>query len=426
MWAIVTTDRVYARPPTRRSPRRRPRNRRASGTIADVNLLDVLIICALAAAAVSGYRRGASLQLIEYVGLLAGLLAGALLAPRIAGLAASPTVRAVLAVGALLGMAMLGGTVGWLLGSRVWAAARRGPLGRVDAVGGSLVSVAAVLLVVWFVAYNLASGPVPMVSRAIRSSAIVGELEAELPRPPSVLSQARAFLDRFGFPQVFAGLPPLPAGPVRLPAAHGVRAIVGNAAASTVRVEGLACRGEIDEGSGFVIAPHYVMTNAHVVAGVRSPTVEPPTGGRLPATPVLFDPHEDVAILYVPGSNQPPLSFASATLRRGTGGAVLGYPGGGPLAWGAAAVRRELEAVGRDIYGDGLVTRKVYELDAVVRPGNSGGPFVLASGKVGGVVFAASTTDGSVGYALAAADVTGDVARARGATTPVSTGRCIG
>jgi len=38
-----------------------------------------------------------------------------------------------------------------------------------------------------------------------------------LPRPPSVLSQARQFLDRFGFPEVFAGLPPEPAGPVTTP-----------------------------------------------------------------------------------------------------------------------------------------------------------------------------------------------------------------
>jgi S1-C subfamily serine protease len=390
-----------------------------------VNLLDILILVAIAAAAVSGYRRGASLQLFEYLGLFLGLLAGALLAPRIAGLAASPTMRALLAIGALLGIAMLGGTVGWLLGSRVWAAARRGSLGRVDALGGSLVSIAAVLLVVWFVAYNLATGPLPVVSRAIRSSAIVGELETTLPRPPSILSQARAFLDRFGFPQVFAGLPPLPAGPVRLPAAARVRAIVGGAAASTVRIEGAACRGEIEEGSGFVVAPHYVMTNAHVVAGVRSPTIEPPAGGRLAAVPVLFDPRVDVAILYVSASTPSALSFAGAALPRGTGGVVMGYPGGGPFASGAAAVRRELNAVGRDIYGSGIVSRKVYELQAVVRPGNSGGPFVLASGKVGGVVFAASTTEPSVGYALAAGDVRGDVTRAQGRTTRVSTGRCI-
>src|SRR5262249_30227834 len=159
--------------------------------------------------------------------------------------------------------------------------------------------------------------------------------------------------------------------------------------------------------------------------GVRSPTVEPPSGGQLPAIPVVFDPHVDVAILYVPGTTQQALSFAAGSLRRGTGGAVIGYPGGGPLASGPAAVRRELNAVGRDIYGNRIVTRKVYELQAVVRPGNSGGPFVLTTGKVGGVVFAASTTDSSVGYALAAGDVQPDLARSRGRTSPISTGHCI-
>ena len=157
---MVTTG-ASLRPAPLALPANLARSRAASGTIALVNLLDVLILIAIAAAAVSGYRRGASLQLFEYAGLVLGLLGGALLAPRIAGLATSPTMRAFLAIAALLGLAMIGGTLGWLLGSRVWAAARRGPLGRVDALGGSLVSVVALLLVVWFVAYNLANGPLP-------------------------------------------------------------------------------------------------------------------------------------------------------------------------------------------------------------------------------------------------------------------------
>src|SRR5205823_1752735 len=105
----------------------------------------------------------------------------------------------------------------------------------------------------------------------IQSSAIVRALEETLPRPPSVLSEARGLLDRFGFPQVFADLPPLPAGPVHTPGGPVVHAIVAKAAASTVRIEGHACRNLIEEGSGFVVAPGYVVTNAHVVAGVRSP-----------------------------------------------------------------------------------------------------------------------------------------------------------
>jgi len=104
---------------------------------------------------------------------------------------------------------------------------------------------------------------------------------------------------------------------------------------------------------------------------------------------------------------------------------VLGYPGGGDLAGSSAAVRRTLFAVGRDIYGQAVVRRQVYELQTEVRPGNSGGPFVTTDGDVAGVVFAASTTDDDVGYALTAAEAEPEISRARGRTAPVSTGPCI-
>src|SRR5206468_6669497 len=141
-------------------------------------------------------------------------------------------------------------------GRRIWAGRRRGALARLDSVAGSILSIAVILFAVWFLAYNLVSGPVPAVSRAIRSSAIVRSLDESLPRPPSLLSQTRGLLDRFGFPQVFADLPPLPAGPVGVPSGPAVRAISQQAAGSTVRIEGRACDA-IEEGSGFVVAPGY-------------------------------------------------------------------------------------------------------------------------------------------------------------------------
>src|SRR5439155_1538123 len=82
-----------------------------------------------------------------------------------------------------------------------------------------------------------------------------------------------------------------------------------------------------------------------------------------------------------------------AAARRGAGGAVLGYPGGGGFAAGPAAVLREFAAVGRDIYGRSLTHRNVYQLQATIKQGNSGGPFVRRDGTVLGVVFAASTSD---------------------------------
>ena len=120
----------------------------------------------------------------------------------------------------------------------------------------------------------------------------------------------------------------------------------------------------------------------------------------------------------------PALVLHRGSLDRGSKGAVLGYPGGGPFDAGGAAIRREMSAEGRDVYGRSTVTRDVYELQANVRPGNSGGPFVLSSGEVAGIVFAASTTEQDVGYALTADQVAPDIHEGVGRTAPVSTQGC--
>ena len=89
-----------------------------------------------------------------------------------------------------------------------------------------------------------------------------------------------------------------------------------------------------------------------------------------------------------------------------------------------AAVNDEYEASGRDIYGRSLVTRSIYELRSPVRQGDSGGPFVLPSGDVAGVIFAAATTDGDVGYALTGPEVSDEVTRGSNSSEAVDTGSC--
>ena len=93
---------------------------------------------------------------------------------------------------------------------------------------------------------------------------------------------------------------------------------------------------------------------------------------------------------------------------------------------GTAAVRRDIQAIGRDIYGRSVVQRDVYELQAVIRPGNSGGPFVLFDGDVAGLVFAASTAESNVGYALTTPQIIPLVQQAKGRTGRVSTDGCTG
>ena len=390
-----------------------------------MNVLDVVVIALLVLSVVTGFRRGAALQIVTYTGLLLGLLGGALLAPVLARLATDPFGQSVIALTTLLVAAAVGDALGWLIGRRVWLAARRSALDPVDSAAGSVVAGIAALLVVWFLGFNLSNGPFPAMSRQIRGSAIVRALDTVLPRPPSLLAQVRGFLNRFGFPEVFADLPPIPAGPVEGP----TRGQVGRAFAagrdSTVKITGVACE-RIQEGSGFVIEPGYVVTNAHVVAGVGSPEVQQPHEGEaFPATTVLFDDDLDIAVLRVDGSPGPDLDLLPEPLDRGAVGAVLGYPGGGPLRGEPAAVRQPLRPLGRDIYNDDEVRRDLYELQATVRPGNSGGPFVTPDGDVAGVVFAASTADEGLGYALTAEQVAPSIEQGVGATRPVGTGPCI-
>jgi S1-C subfamily serine protease len=252
-------------------------------------------------------------------------------------------------------------------------------------------------------------------------SVIVRTLVAELPPAPSVFTRLYSLIAATPFPRVFTGLEPVPAGPVPVPGGAVVQGAVRNAGNSVVRIVGVGCGG-VQEGSGFVVGTNLVLTNAHVVAGIASPEVQDASGGHR-STPVLFDPELDVAILRTTNLHDVTLPLLAEDVSRGQGGAVLGYPGGGRFDAEAGAVLSKFIATGRDIYGRNVTRRDVYQLQALIRQGNSGGPFVRQDGWVMGVVFAASTTDKNVGYALTSADVIPRVNQAK-SSGPVSTGAC--
>ena len=389
-----------------------------------MNLLDVVILLLVGLSIVAGFRRGAALQVVTYTGLVVGLVAGALLGPSVARLGDDPFLQAALALGTLLALAALGDALGWAIGRHVWAAARRSRLDPIDAGAGSVVAGAATLLVTWFLAFNLVQGPFPAVSEQIRTSAIVRGLDALLPRPPTLIAQIRSFLDRFGFPEVFVGLPPAPAGPVDPPSAAEARQAFLAADQSTFRIVGAAC-GRIQEGSGFLVEGGHVVTNAHVIAGVTTPRVQSQEGGEFVGTVVAFDSARDIAVLRLDSSPAEELTLATDAADRGSAGAVVGYPEGGDLTGVRAAVRRALSAVGRDIYSRNTVERDIYELQTRVVPGNSGGPFVTEDGTVAGVVFAASSSNQGIGYALTMEELRPVLDRARGRSGSVGTGSCL-
>jgi S1-C subfamily serine protease len=164
------------------------------------------------------------------------------------------------------------------------------------------------------------------------------------------------------------------------------------------------------------------MTNAHVVAGVDKPVVLVGESEK-PAQVVYYDSKTDVAVLAVDGVRGPFLRFDRDGKPR-QAGAVLGYPQDGPYNVQAARIRGDQRLRSPDIYGNGSVIREVFSLRALVRPGNSGGPLVSSAGRVLGVIFAASVSDGDTGYALTAEQVSDAAAQGLTRSNTVSTGDC--
>jgi S1-C subfamily serine protease len=387
-----------------------------------VTLVDLAIIIVVVLAAIHGVTQGAALQVLSFGGFWLGLLIGAALAPVFSGLVKqSSFASAFISLVSFLGLALVGGAAGRYLGTHAWGALRRLQLGVFDSSLGAVVAAVAALAAVWLVALLLSAGPTRNVSRAVHKSVIVRTLINHLPPAPSVFSRLQTFIQGTPFPRVFEGLEPIPAGPIKVPGNAVVQGAVASDGRSTVRVRGYGCGG-VQTGSGFVAAQGLVVTNAHVVAGIASPLIDDVNGTHR-ATTVLFDPQTDVAVLHTSGLAGPVLQMLPTDAPRGTGGAILGYPGGGRFDAKAAAVLRRFSAIGRDIYGQGLTRRDVYQLQAQVRQGNSGGPFARSDGVVLGVVFAASTTDSGIGYALTSTEIRPKVEQAK-TSRPTTTGAC--
>jgi S1-C subfamily serine protease len=387
-----------------------------------VNWVDVVIIVLLIAAIGNGLLSGALTQAFSLGGLALGVFLGADLAPTFTRIATDPNTKAAAALLCVFGTAGLFAGVGRVVGSFAARRLRATPLRSIDAGLGVVTAVVVTLLVAWLVGSMLANDPTRPLATEIQRSAILRFLDRHLPPAPPVVARIQRLIDAGGLPQVFAQLEPHSAPTLALPASPLVQAAFAHAAASTLKIEGVAC-SRIQEGSGFVVAPGLVVTNAHVLAGMRQPFILV-NGVRTSAVPVLFDPNLDIAVMRDPSLNEPSLPLAPTTFPRGTTAAVVGYPGGGPITAHAAVVLTELRAIGRNIYGTATTQRNIYEIESIVRPGNSGGPLIEPDGTVIGVVFARSSLNNDIGYALTSPAVRTQTLRAESLDTPTPTGPC--
>jgi S1-C subfamily serine protease len=391
-----------------------------------VNAFDLAVLVLFVAAVLIGLNSGAIPQLAGLLGAFGGGVLAIVALPALEGPleGLEAPIRAFAVLAGMLFLVGIGEAIGSALGQSVAMRLRGGVLGTLDRIFGGVVGGAQALLIVWLIGGLLAAGPMRGLAVQAQTSLVVRGLSAILPAPTEIAAELGRLLDDTGLPDLFVGLEPLPAAPVDVPNDPTARAIAAAAQSSTVKVTAATCEF-ISTGTGFVIARGYVVTNAHVVAGASTVRVLTVAGELDDAIPVFDDPELDVALLWVPRLDAPALRFAATDPDRGATGATLGFPHGGPLTIAPAAVGGAYVATGRDIYGDRKVSRRILELRAQVDQGDSGGPFILTDGTVGGVVFAEARTNDEVGYALTPTSVATAVQPRIGRTGPVPTGACI-
>lgn len=388
--------------------------------------LDIAVIGVALIAAISGWRSGALGSLMSFVGVVLGAIAGVMLAPHIVSHVHSSRGKLFAALFLILALVVIGEIAGVVLGRAVRGSIRSGPFRAVDSVIGVALQLVVVLVAAWLLGSPLTSSNQQNLANAARGSKVITEVDKYAPDwLRSVPKRMSALLSTSGLPEVLdpAGGTPIQAvDPPDGSLADGL--VVAKSRPSVVKIRGVAtaCQ-KVLEGTGFVIAPNRVMSNAHVVAGSDSVSVEA-EGKKYDATVVSYDPNADISILNVPDLPQEPLVFAQEPAKTGTDAVVLGYPGGGDFVATPARVREIIELSGPDIYKTTTVNREVYTIRGLVQQGNSGGPMINRAGQVIGVVFGAAVDDNDTGFVMTTDEVSRQLAKI-GNTAKVPTGACV-
>jgi S1-C subfamily serine protease len=368
-----------------------------------VNALDAAIIVAIVVAAVGGYRLGFVARALSWAGLALALVVAIRLIPDLmtALAGATPRGRLVAVLAFVIGLGLLGQALGLAVGA---LAHNRLPLGnavqRSDRIAGAAVGAFGVVVFVWLLLPALTSAP-GWPARAAQGSEIASTIEQVAPDPPASLRELGRMVAEAPSPEVFSGGdgPGEVGAPPDLLLSPDADARVRNA---VVRVEGQAC-DQIQDGTGFVVGPGLVVTNAHVVAGERATDVFAPGGGKHRAKVIRFDPRRDLAVLLVEDLGLAPLILGEG--ETGDVGAVYGHPGGGTLEVSPARIAEQIDARGTDIYRTTATSRDVFVLATDLAPGDSGAPLVDTEGRVVGVAFAIDPGRESTAYALTDAEL---------------------
>ncbi|QGK68391.1 MarP family serine protease [Allosaccharopolyspora coralli] len=394
-----------------------------------MNWVDLLVVLLALLGAVSGARNGMVTALFAFLGVFAGAVVGLKLAPLLLERLDGNAAKIGFGVGIVVLLVGLGETLGMWAGRELRDRISSPQLAGVDNGLGALVQGLAVLIVAWLVALPFTSATaIPGLASSITRSSVLGAVDSVMPTAAKQLpDELRRLLGVSGFPLALEPFSQTPVAEINPPdTALANSQVVQDVRSSVVKVRGRApsC-GRALEGTGFVVAPNRVMTNAHVVAGTDEVAIEIGRG-QLDAEVVMFDPATDLAVLSVPDLTAESMDFAPEPATPADDVIALGYPLDGPYTASPGRVRERIDLRGPDIYDANTVVRDVYTVRGKVQSGNSGGPLIEPDGDVVGVVFGAAVDDPDTGFVLTAEEVADEVAEAPTLTEPVSTGTCTG
>lgn len=392
--------------------------------------VDVIVLALAVLAAASGYRAGAAASALAFFGVVVGVVAGILLVPHVVTRIDEPRLRLLVALLLLVGLVIIGEVSGMVIGRAARSGLHSLRLRRVDSWVGSVLQFVAILFAAWLVAIPIRGSSQTQLADAVDGSQVVGAVDKIAPDWMRGLPEDfTALIDSSGLKQVISPFGETEVVNVDEPdqsldSAAAVRAV----RPSVVKILSVAhdC-GQALEGSGFVISPERVMTNAHVVAGTDEVSISTPNGTEYDAKVVWYNARNDVAVLDVPGLRARALQFSTMPAVTGDDAIVLGYPEDGPFTITPVRVRNTVNLVGPDIYqSPNKVKRQVYTVRGNIRSGNSGGPMIAPDGTVLGVVFGASeNVADDTGFVLTAEQVAADVEASEKRTAETGTKACL-
>ena len=193
------------------------------------------------------------------------------------------------------------------------------------------------------------------------------------------------------------GTAPAHASPLTPPPPQDALAAVGQVGPTIVDIDTkLGYQSAVGAGTGIVIGPSTVLTNNHVIAGATELTVRSIGNGQtFPGTVIGFDRSHDIAVVQLAGGGLQPANIGNSdTVTVGQPIVSMGNAGG--VGGAPSAVDGRVVALNQTVSASDALTGStetldgLIQVDAGIRPGDSGGPTVNAANQVIGLNTAAS------------------------------------